>query len=307
MPDIHSFARPAEARVTHVAIDLRADFEARRLAGSARLSVTRQPDAKEIVLDTNGLTIEGVTAGDGTALMHALGEADPILGRPLTVSLPAGVTEIVVRYQTSPSAGALQWLAPSQTAGKRHPYLYSQGQAILTRSWIPTQDSPGIRQTYSARLVVPAGLRAVMSAEQLTPEGVATPEGRAFEFRLTQAIPPYLIALAVGDIAFQPVGPRTGVYAEPEVVRSAASEFGELEEMVAAAEALLGPYPWGRYDVLVLPPSFPFGGMENPRLTFATPTVLAGDRSLVEPGGPRAGALLVREPRHERAPGTTSG
>jgi aminopeptidase N len=281
MPDVHSFARPAEARVTHVALDLRADFDAKRLVGSARLSVTREPGAREIVLDTNGLTIDGVTAGDGAPLMHALGEADPILGRPLTVSLPDGVGEIVVRYQTSPGAEALQWLAPSQTAGKRHPYLYSQGQAILTRSWIPTQDSPGIRQTYAARVVVPAGLRAVMSAEQLTPEGVATADGRAFEFRLTQAIPPYLIAIAVGDIAFKPVGPRTGVYAEPQVVESAAAEFGELEEMVTAAESLLGPYPWGRYDVLVLPPSFPFGGMENPRLTFATPTVLAGDRSLV--------------------------
>jgi aminopeptidase N len=281
MPDIHSFARPAEARVTHVALDLRADFEAKRLVGSARLNVARQPGAKEIVLDTSGLTIDGVTAGDGTPLMHEFGDADKVLGRPLTVSLPEGVSEIVVRYQTSPEAEALQWLAPSQTAGKRLPFLYSQGQSILTRSWIPTQDSPGIRQTYSARLVVPAGLRAVMSAEQLTPEGVAVPEGRAFEFRLTQPIPAYLIALAVGDIAFKPVGPRTGVYAEPQVAESAAWEFGELERFVTAAESLLGPYPWGRYDVLVLPPSFPFGGMDNPRLTFATPTVLAGDRSLV--------------------------
>ena len=210
-----------------------------------------------------------------------LGDSDAILGRPLTVQLPAGVTEIVVAYRTSPSAAALQWLTPEQTAGKQHPYLYSQGQAILTRTWIPTQDSPGIRQTYSARIVVPKPLRAVMSAEHLTPEGVDVPEGRRFEFRLTQPVPPYLIALGVGDIGLRPEGPRTAVFTEPAALDEAAQELADLERMVTAAESLLGPYRWGRYDLLVLPPSFPFGGMENPRLTFATPTIIAGDKSLV--------------------------
>ena len=280
--DIHSFARPAEARVTHVALDLKTDFAAKRLAGTATLTIERQPSAEAIVLDTDGLTIDAVTAADGkTALSYRLGDDDPVRGRSLTVVLPQGVREIVVRYQTNPGAEALQWLSPEQTAGKRHPYLFSQGQAILTRSWIPTQDSPGIRQTYSARIVVPKELRAVMSAEQLTPDGVAADGGRAFEFRMPQAIPPYLIAIAVGDITSRNIGPRTAVYAEPSVVEAAAYEFADLEKMVIAAEALLGPYRWGRYDGLVLPPSFPFGGMENPRLTFLTPTVLAGDRSLV--------------------------
>ncbi|OFW28749.1 MAG: aminopeptidase, partial [Acidobacteria bacterium RIFCSPLOWO2_02_FULL_65_29] len=279
--DIHSFARPAEARVTHVALDLKADFDAKRLSGTAKLTLDRRPDVSQIVLDTRDLTIEQVADPSGQKLAFALAPPDPILGRALTVVLPAGTSEIAVTYQTSPTAEALQWLDPAQTAGKKRPYLYSQGQAILTRTWIPTQDSPGIRQTYSARIVAPDGLRAVMSAEQLTPDGVATEGGRAFEFRLTHPIPPYLIAIAVGDIAFRANGPRTGVYAEGPVVDAAAGEFADLEKMVAAAEALLGPYRWGRYDVLVLPPSFPFGGMENPRLTFATPTVIAGDRSLV--------------------------
>ena len=279
--DIHSYAKPAAARVTHVALDLEADFRTRRLGGTARLTVSRRPDAGEIVLDTNGLTISRVADAGGRALPFALAPADPILGRALTVTLPPDVSEIAIDYQTGPDAEALQWLEPAQTAGKKQPYLYSQGQAILTRSWIPTQDSPGIRQTYSARIVVPEGLRAVMSAEQLTPDGVEAAGRRAFEFRTTQPIPPYLIALSVGDIAFRPNGSRTGVYAEHPVIDRAAFEFADLEKMVAAAESLLGPYRWGRYDVLVLPPSFPFGGMENPRLTFATPTVLAGDRSLV--------------------------
>jgi aminopeptidase N len=279
--DIHSFARPNEVRVTHVALDLRADFAAKTLAGHATLTLHRAGDAAEVVLDTRDLTIESIAGPDGQALEYRLGDADKILGRALTVRLPPGVDEIAVRYRTSPTAAALQWLGPDQTAGKRHPYLYSQGQAILTRTWIPTQDSPGIRQTYSARIVVPKPLRAIMSAEALTPAGVDVPDGSRFEFRMTQPIPPYLIALGVGDIAFKAESDRTGVYTEPAMLDAAAREFVDLERMVAAAEALLGPYRWGRYDLLVLPPSFPFGGMENPRLTFATPTVIAGDRSLV--------------------------
>ena len=280
MIDPHSYARPDDARVTHVALDLDADFERRRLEGTATLTIVAGADARELVLDTRGLEIVRVADTAGAPLVHALGKPDPILGRSLTVSLPADRTTIVIGYRTSPDAEALQWLSPPQTAGGRHPYLFSQGQAILTRTWIPTQDSPGIRQTFNARIVVPEPLRAVMSAEALTPEGVAVAGGRAFEFRLDQPVPPYLFAIAIGDIAFRSVGPRSGVYAEPSVVERAAAEFADLEKMIAAAEALGGPYRWGRYDVLVLPPSFPFGGMENPRVTFATPTILAGDRSL---------------------------
>lgn len=279
--DIHSFARPEEARVTHVDLDLVADFQERRLSGRATLDLEVAPDAGEVVLDVNGLAIRGVTAEDGRLLEWEVGPADPVLGQPLRITLPEGVTRIAIDYRTSPDARALQWLEPQQTAGGEHPYLFSQGQAILTRTWIPTQDSPGIRQTYTARVTVPEPLRAVMSAEMLTPEGEPSDSGRAFRFRMDQPIPPYLIAIAVGDIDFRPLGPRTGVYAEPAVVDSAAREFSDLEEMVAAAESLYGPYRWGRYDILVLPPSFPFGGMENPRLTFATPTILAGDKSLV--------------------------
>ncbi|HXE80969.1 MAG TPA: M1 family metallopeptidase [Vicinamibacterales bacterium] len=278
--DMHSYARPDEARVTHVALDLRADFERRTLTGTATLTIRRADGAREIVLDTKDLTIETVTDAAGNALIYSMGAADPILGVPLTIALPSSGSEVVIRYRTSPSAAALQWLAPSQTAGGRHPFLYSQGQAILTRTWIPTQDSPGIRQTYSARITVPGALRAVMSAAHLTPEGREAGSERTFEFRLEQPVPAYLIALAVGDIAFRSVGPRTGVFTEPSVLERAAHEFADMEKMVEAAERLYGPYRWGRFDVLVLPPSFPFGGMENPRLTFLTPTVLAGDRSL---------------------------
>ena len=279
--DPHSYATPAEARVTHVALDLSADFTRKTLAGTAALSIVRGGSASALVVDTADLTIHGVTDQGGQALGYQLGAKDPVLGQPLTVTLAPGTQLVTIAYETSPLASALQWLSPAQTAGQKQPYLFSQGQAILTRSWVPTQDSPAVRQTYEAKITVPSPLVAVMSAERLTPGGVALADGRRrFDFRLTHAVPPYLMALAVGDLAVRDIGPRTAVVAEPSVVERAAAEFADLEKMVAAAEALYGPYRWGRYDVLVMPPSFPFGGMENPMLTFATPTILAGDRSL---------------------------
>jgi aminopeptidase N len=278
--DIHSYARPAEARVTHVALDLRADFQAQRMAGTAVLDVAAAPNAREIVLDTKGLEIASVSSADGRPLAYTVGKADANLGAPLTIQLN-GAKKIRIAYVSAPGAAALQWLTPEQTAGKRHPFLLSQGQAILNRTWIPTQDSPGIRQTWDARIVVPEALKAVMSAESLTPEGERVEGGRAFRFRMDRPVAPYLIAIAAGDIAFRPLGPRTGVYAEPETVEAAAREFADTERMMDAAEDLYGKYRWGRYDMIVLPPSFPFGGMENPRLTFLTPTLLAGDKSLV--------------------------
>ena len=287
--DIHSYAQPQVARVTHVDLDLTADFTAKTLAGTAALTVTAEPGATQLILDTRDLTIRAVRDDKGP-LQYVVGAADPILGAPLTITVPAfaaGETrKIFVDYITSPSAAALQWLTPAQTAGGQKPYLFSQGQAILTRTWIPTQDSPGIRQTWTARIVAPEGLHPVMSAESLTPEGEpaggpAGTEGRAWRFRMTNPVAPYLIALGIGDIDFQSTGPRTGVWTEPKNLAAFSKEFGEVEAMIVAAEKLYGPYRWGRYDLLVLPPSFPFGGMENPRLTFATPTAVAGDKSLV--------------------------
>lgn len=283
-PDPHSFARPAEARVTHVSLDLTPDFTTHRMTGTARLAVRLALGEDSIMLDTRDLTLRRITDARGNALGYALGETQKILGSRLAIALGpgTGADTIVIDYQTSPDAAAVQWLSAEQTAGKRLPFLFTQGQAILTRTWVPTQDSPGIRQTYDATIHVPAGMRAVMSADHVGAEGQRDARGLAvYRFRMTHPIPPYLIALAIGDIAFRPIGARTGVYAEPSVVDRAANEFTEVDQMVAAAEKLYGPYRWGRYDILVLPPSFPYGGMENPTLTFATPTVLAGDRSLV--------------------------
>jgi len=280
--DPHSFARPEEARVTHVSLDLTPDFTTHRLSGTARFAIERAASADSVVLDVRDLTIKRVSDSRGTPLGYRMGPPEQFLGSPLAIALPARGDTIVIEYETSPDAAAVQWLAPAQTTGKRLPFLFTQGQAILTRTWIPTQDGPGMRQTYDAAIHVPAGMRAVMSADHVGREGEQDAQGRrVFRFRMDKRIPPYLFALAVGDIAFRPIGRNTGVYAEPAVVDRAASEFAEVDQMIAAAENLYGPYRWGRYDILVLPPSFPFGGMENPTLTFATPTILAGDRSLV--------------------------
>jgi leukotriene-A4 hydrolase len=278
--DAKSYARPEIARVTHVALDLVADFAAKRMIGTATLDVQAQAGAPEIILDSKGLEIQSVTDQSGRALPFTLGANDAAMGQPLAIQLD-GARRIRIAYRSAPGAEALQWLAPEQTAGKQHPFLFSQGQAILNRTWIPTQDSPGIRQTWEARIVAPEPLTVVMSGERLTPEGEpAGADRRAFRFRMDKPVAPYLIAIAAGDLAFQPLGPRTGVYAEPATIRAAAAELVDTEKMVAAAEALYGPYRWGRYDMIVLPPAFPYGGMENPTLTFLTPTFIAGDRSL---------------------------
>jgi aminopeptidase N len=290
--DGHTLANPGQVRVTHLDLDLTVDFESKTLAGVAILDFQRQPGARAeapLRLDTRGLTVEEVgirATRSGSApparfraARYRMDAADPILGARMTVDLDPDSSQVRIAYRTAPTAGALQWLEPALTAGKARPFLFTQSEAIHARSWIPLQDSPGVRITYAATIRVPRGLTAVMAAESQ----VRAEEARrgVFRFVMPQPIPSYLIALAVGDLAFQALGPRTGVWAEPSVLKSAASEFGDVEAMVGSIEKRYGPYRWGRYDILVLPPSFPFGGMENPKLTFATPTILAGDRSLV--------------------------
>jgi len=277
--DPHSHARPAEASVHHLLLDLTVDFTQQILRGSATWQLRRSAAiTQELILDARGLQIETVLLDGptGTPTTFHLGPHDAVLGQALHIQLLPDTTAVSIRYQTAPDAAALQWLSPAQTAGRQQPFLFTQSQAILARTWIPCQDSPGVRFTYEARVAVPAHLLPLMSAEnpqQLDPSGI-------YRFRMTQPIPAYLMALAVGEVEFRPLSPRTGVYAEPLTLPVAASEFEDLEQMVTTAEDLYGPYRWERYDLLVLPPSFPFGGMENPRLTFVTPTILAGDRSL---------------------------
>ena len=277
MRDIHSYARSEEARVEHLDLDLTVDFDTQQLVGRASWKIVNPGKVDRLHLDTDGLEIRSASLDEGVETTFELGEPDEWLGRELVVAITPETSVVTLEYTSSPSATAVQWLAPTQTAGGKSPFLFTQSQAILARTWVPCQDSPGVRFTYNATVRVPPDLLAVMSASnpmEKNSEGV-------YRFEMPQPIPSYLLALAVGDLEFRSMGEKTGVYAEPSVVEKAAWEFADTEAMMKAVEELYGPYRWGRYDILVLPPSFPFGGMENPRLTFATPTILAGDRSLV--------------------------
>ncbi|MBX7528624.1 M1 family metallopeptidase [Qipengyuania sp. 1NDH10] len=278
--DTLTYAEPQVARVTHVALDLDLDFDAKRVGGSAELRILADPGAERLVLDSNGLDIARVTDGSGRDLGYEMGELVEAGGKgaPLTIMLN-GARSVRIDYRAPADAEALQWLTPEQTSGKVHPFLFSQGQAILNRTWIPTQDSPGIRQTWEARITAPKPLDVVMSGVlQGVPEDLGDGR-RAFRFVMDKPVPPYLIAIAAGDIDFRAIGPRTGVWAEPSVLPRAYAEVADTEDMVVAAEALYGEYRWGRYDMIILPPAFPYGGMENPVMTFLTPTFIAGDRS----------------------------
>ena len=272
--DVHSYSRPDLIRVRHLELEFDVRFDRKVLDGLVTLHFDPavQP---ELVLDTRDLEIHTVDNAAG----FALGPRDPILGAPLKIALPKGSSWVRVRYSTNPCASGLQWLDPPQTAGKQHPFLYTQSQAIHARSWIPLQDTPAVRVTFQGRVRTPPGLHGVMAAE------------RAGEhFKMERPVPSYLIALAAGALEFRPLGERSGVFAEAPLIDAAAREFADTEAMIRAVEEMYGPYRWGRYDLLVLPPSFPFGGMENPCLTFATPTILAGDKSLV--------ALVAHELAH---------
>lgn len=276
--DVHSFADPSKAVVKHLDLDIKVDFDTRLISGKASWTIDNSSKGNEIIFDSRNLKISKITLGDEEKeTTFSLGDDTKFLGQALKVKIEDTTSKVNIYYTNSADAAAVQWLNPQQTAGKKYPFMFTQSQAILARTWIPCQDSPGIRFTYNAKVSVPKELLALMSAEnpqQKNAEGMYT-------FKQPNAIPSYLMALAVGDMVFKAVDKRTGVYAEPVTLDKAAYELADMGKMTGAAEKIYGPYKWGRYDVLVLPPSFPFGGMENPMLTFATPTIIAGDRSLV--------------------------
>jgi leukotriene-A4 hydrolase len=279
--DPHSHFDSAQPRTRHLDLDLAVDFDRKRVAGQVML-VLERPSSGPLDLDSRGLAIASVRTDMGRPVSFEPGPDEPILGSRLRLTLPPGTEKVVIAYETGPEATGLQWLAPEQTAGRRHPFMFTQFQPIHARSMIPCQDSPMVRATYHAAITIPEALTAVMSAGPQAGGGGPEPGLRTLLFEMPQRIPSYLIALAVGDLASRDLSRRARVWAEPPTVEAAAWEFAGVEEMIVRAEGLFGPYEWDRYDMLVLPPSFPYGGMENPRMTFLTPTLLAGDRSLVD-------------------------
>ena len=278
--DNHSFAEPNDVIVTHLSWDASVDFDTKVISGTATFDIDNKTKGKKIIFDIRDLNIEKITLDDGQATTFEIGPRKDYMGQPLVVDINPSTTKVAITYSSSPDAGALLWVEGED------PFLFTQSQAILARTWIPCQDSPGIRYTYDATVKVPEGLLALMSATNPTERSV---DG-VYSFKMDQPIPSYLMALAVGNIEYREMGPHTAVYATPELIEKSAYEFAETEQMLEAAEALYGKYVWERYDLLILPSAFPFGGMENPKLTFATPTIIAGDRSLT--------ALVAHELAH---------
>ena len=280
--DALSYAEPGKVTTTALALDLALDFDQRTIAGTATYTLDWLDDAAtELVLDTRDLTIESVEGegadGSWQPLQYTLADADSLLGSKLTIEAPERNASIRVAYRTSPEASGLQWLTPAMTEGGKQPFMFSQSQQIHARSWVPLQDTPSVRFTYTAHVTAPADAMVLMSADN---DPQAERDGD-YSFEMPQPIPSYLLAIAAGDLVFEPISARSGVWAEPAMVSRAAAEFADTEKMIEVTEQLYGPYRWERYDMLVLPPSFPYGGMENPRISFITPTVIVGDKSLV--------------------------
>lgn len=275
--DPHSYANFNDVRVNHISLNLATDFEKSTLSGWAELSFTNFNDAKQLILDTRDLTIDSILLDNESLTKFSLGEPSEVFGQSLNIQIQSSSKTVKVYYSTSPKSAALQWLLPEQTFGKKHPFLFSQSQAILARSWVPCQDGPGVKFTYDAKIKTDPSLIALMSAKNETEKST---DG-VYTFQMNQPISSYLLAIAVGDLSYQSTGRNSGVFAEPDMLDKSVWELQSMQRMIDSAELLYGPYAWEQYDVLILPPSFPFGGMENPRLTFATPTIIAGDRSLV--------------------------
>eukprot|EP00760_Papus_ankaliazontas_P033602 PhM_4_TR6491/c0_g1_i1/m.61602/K01254/LTA4H; leukotriene-A4 hydrolase len=285
-----SYANVDNVRVCHMDLDWMLEFPTNLLMGSVTYTATVVSATDVIVLDTRGLNVRLVEllglGPDGTNVeaVYSVGEDTEPLGAPLTIKLPpaVGVGELKFRisYMTSPNSTALCWMPPEQTDSGTLPFLFSQCQAIHARSMLPCQDTPGVRSTYSAKVSAPKDFVVVMSALSKGTEVVGDTMVSSFE--QPKALASYLIAIAAGNLVRTEFSPRCAVYCEPPRQPVVRDDFVEVEKYVGIAESLVGPYEWGRYDVLVLPQSFPYGGMENPCLTFVSPTVLTGDRTQMD-------------------------
>eukprot|EP01100_Stratorugosa_tubuloviscum_P012186 TRINITY_DN565_c0_g1_i2.p1 TRINITY_DN565_c0_g1~~TRINITY_DN565_c0_g1_i2.p1 ORF type:complete len:559 (-),score=219.15 TRINITY_DN565_c0_g1_i2:432-2063(-) len=285
--------------INHYDFHFVCDFEQQKLFSKVNLHFhqTQSPtQISKIFLDVLQLNINKIEllnskqSSSNVTLTFTINNFESF-GESLEISLPQDFNEkeFKIEIEFIASQGpALCWLLPSQTAGKVKPYLFTQGQACLNRSLFPCQDTPSVKATYNATVVTKVGFVALMSALRVEPfpQNKTLQDGNEvleFKFEMKLPIPIYLVALAIGDLTCATIGPRSKVWTEPCLIKAAESEFADItEQYIQQGEKFFGPYVWQQYDILVMPPSFPYGGMENPCLTFLTPTLLVGDRSLLD-------------------------
>lgn len=278
--DPHSYYDDSQPKITSFHLKAKIDFEKTKLFCKVVLFFEKEVTGT-LKLDSRDLIVKSVSSESGIPLNFRIYPKNKVLGNLFEIDFENPLKSVVVEYEVEKNSTALQWLKPEQTKGKMKPFLFTQCQPHHARSLVPLQDSPSVRITYTAELTVPSDLTVVMAAGASEVFEDKDKNEKTFCFKMHQPIPPYLFAFAVGRITSVDLSSRSKIWAEPEIVEKAAYEFEEIENMIMKAETLFGPYEWERYDLLVLPPSFPYGGMENPRLTFLTPTLIAGDRSLV--------------------------
>ena len=279
-------------RTKHTVAEFTIDFKKQRLTGSVELQLesTTDKESEEIILDTSFLDISAISIdGKKTSDWTVKDRFEPY-GSPLSIKVPAVAkglsTYLKIEVSTTDKCTALQWFTPSQTSNKKYPYMFSQCQAIHNRSIFPCQDTPDVKSTYHFKIrsplpVVASGLpTGASNFEHGTDGGSGT---LLYSFFQEIPMPSYLFAIASGDIATASIGPRSLVSTGPEELSDAKWELeADTEKFIEVAEKLIYPYQWTQYNVLVLPPSFPYGGMENPVFTFATPTIISGDRENVD-------------------------
>ena len=257
------------------------DFHKRALIGDAVLCFIKiNPNAKFLILDVKDIRIQSIKdETTGGHLKFNFGAPNQF-GEKLVVQIPTTVSkkgELRISYKTSPKSKALTWLSPPQTAGKKYPYMFSMAPTIHARTIFPCQDTPSVKTTFSAAITAPKNLTVLMSATRARTKIID--DKRVSKFKQQIPVMSYLIAIAVGAIESRRIGPRSQVWSEAELIEKAAFDFSETDEMIKTAEQLCGPYEWKIFDILVLPPSFIYGGMENPCMSFLSPTALSGDKS----------------------------
>jgi leukotriene-A4 hydrolase len=274
----------------HTTANLEIQFDQQRLSGNVVLTLKSLSDSatKDILLDTSHLDISDIRVNDKSAEWELLPRMEPY-GSALKISLDSGLpadqtVEVLMQISTTKSCTALQWLTPAQTSNKKHPYMFSQCQAIHARSIFPCQDTPDVKSTFDFNITSPLPVIASGLASTSNPTS-PSPSGKSdlYKFHQPLPIPSYLFAIASGDIVSASIGPRSVVATSPDQLSACVDELSaDTESFLQAAEKIVYPYAWQQYNVLVLPPSFPYGGMENPIFTFATPTIISHDRQNVD-------------------------